>query len=265
MLDLKEEYKRLAAHGNGLPRGNQIFCPVFTQDKWEYLKLIATFINPTLQIPVQEEYLPCEWEQIEAFWNLYCSSLSGGVIKAPFTTNRNWLTYPKRLKRAICCVSVEGVLKKAFNELDGYIPYVLMQPCIDTSLKREMKVVFLGGKASHITTGFSVITGAFPFSNEEVMEFAQNAYDALIAHLGPNNWLDQLCRVDVMYNEFEKRMVVNEFESLQACFSMKSHYASELDFKVEAFLKDYYIKDLNILVINKLNSELSEEQQQEIK
>ena len=32
MMDLKEEYKRLAIHGNGCPDGYQISCPVFTQD-----------------------------------------------------------------------------------------------------------------------------------------------------------------------------------------------------------------------------------------
>jgi len=255
MLALKEQYKRLNAHGNTLPRDEQINCPVFSQDKFDYLKLIPEFVNPTIKIEIKESYSKEEWEQIVAFWQVYCL-VSGAVIKAPFTTNRYWLTYPKVIYKEKNKVSIEGTLLKAFRELNGHIPYVMMQPCIDNEhKKREKKVVFMQGKASHITTGFSVGSG-FPYSDEEVIIFAQNAYDALRERLGPNHWLDQLCRVDVMYNEFENRMVVNEFESLMACFQMKADADFRYDLMVENFLKDYFIKKLEELVINKLEDRI---------
>jgi hypothetical protein len=64
MEDLKEEYKRLAIHGNGCPDEYQIHCPVFTQDKFDYLMLIPEFVNPTLKIPIKLLYTSEEMDQI---------------------------------------------------------------------------------------------------------------------------------------------------------------------------------------------------------
>ena len=254
MLALQEDYKRLAIHGNGLPRGEQIFCPAFTQDKFDYLKLIPEYVNPTLKIDVRhrQDYLPDELYQIEAFWIKHCSSESGGVIKAPFTTNKGWLKYPKQMEKASHHASVEGTLDMAFEELNDVIPYVMMQPCIDVDRKREQKVVFLDGKASHITTGFSLGRGAFPVEDDKVIEFAQKAYDSLRERLGNKHWLDQLARVDIMYNEFEGRMVVNEIESLQASFAMEGVSGVSYDIKVMNFLKGYFVRELQVLVADKL-------------
>ena len=259
MEDLKEQYQRLAAHGNGLPHGNKIYCGAFTQDKFDYLQLIPEFVNPTLQILVSETYSSAEWKQIKAFYKLYCSRPSGAVIKAPFTTNRNWLKYPKKIEKTRSSVpSVEGTLTKAYEELHGSIPYVMMQPCIDIESKREQKVVFLGGKASHITTGFSVGRDKFPFDNSSVIEFAQRAFDTLIHRAGPNHWLDQLARVDVMFNNFEDRMVVNEVESLMACYHMDALSDSSYDRKVEQFMEEYFFDYLKELVVKKIEAILSD-------
>jgi hypothetical protein len=100
----------------------------------------------------------------------------------------------------------------------------------------------LGGIASHITTGYSVGHG-FPIDDSSVIKFAQQACDTLRQRIGPNHWLDQLARVDVMYNEFEDRMVVNEIESLQASYEMQGSSISiqAYDFKVMTFLTEYYL------------------------
>lgn len=258
MLDLQQQFERLAEHGNGYPNKLQIYCPVFLQNKFEYLKLIPEFINPTIRIEIKATYTQRELTQIEAFWLLVCGGTSGGVLKAPYTTNRHWLKYVKKFyKDGSSKPSVENALLLAYNELYGSIPYVLLQPCIDIQKKRERKVVFLGGKASHVTTGFSVGRGTFPYEDETVINFAQKAYDVLIERLGPHHWLDQLCRVDVMYNEFEDRMVVNEVESLQACYEMKGTKDLHLDLKVESFLKDYHVKQIEKCVVAKLEEMLS--------
>jgi Iap family predicted aminopeptidase len=130
----------------------------------------------------------------------------------------------------------------------------MLQPCIDTERKRERKIVFLGGKASHVTTGFSV--GSFPIPDSTVIEFAQQAYDAVILKLGKLHWLDQLARVDVMYNEFENRMVVNEIESIQACYEMNAHADKWYDEQVDNFLVDYYVDQFKKLVVQKIETML---------
>jgi hypothetical protein len=210
-----------------------------------------------LKIEVKESYSSEEMEQIEAFWDVYYSdqSQSGCVLKAPFTTNRTWIKFPKHfLKLGTKSPSVMGTLKKAFKDFGAdTIPYIMMQPCIDKIRKREKKVVFLGGVASHITTGYSVDVG-FPFDDSSVIKFAQQAYDTLRQRIGPNHWLDQLARVDVMYNEFEDRMVVNEIESLQASYEMQGSSISiqAYDFKVMTFLTGYYIKVFEESILPKL-------------
>ena len=175
---------------------------------------------------------PDEWAQIEAFWLFFkCQGKSGGVIKAPYTTNQNWLRYVKELlKDRISARSVESVLRAAYDALQyRSIHYLLMQPCIidREHNKREKCRFFKGGK----TTGFSV--------GHMFIDFVQRAYDydILIERHGHYHcWLDQLARVDVMYNEFEKRMAVNEIESLQACYEMKGSSDLYLDLRVESFL-----------------------------
>ena len=147
-----------------------------------------------------------------------------------------------------------GTLEKAFKDFGAdTIPYIMMQPCIDKIRKREKKVVFVGGLASHITTGYSVGYG-FPFDDSSVINFAQEAYDTLLQRIGPNHWLDPLARVDVMYNEFEDRMVVNEIESLQASYEMQGSSISiqAYDLKVMAFLTEYYITFFEESILPKL-------------
>jgi len=255
MDDLKSQYLRLVAHGNGLPSGNQIHCGAFTQDKFEYLQHLPEFVNPTLKIAVSKTYSDREWNQIKAFYDLYCCTPSRAVIKAPYTTNKDWLKYPKKFEKEASSIStVEGTLHKAYEELHGYIPYVMMQPCIDIDAKREQKVVFLGGKASHISTGFSVGRKSFPVDDDAVLAFAQQAHDTLIQRVGTNHWLDQLARFDVMYNEFESRMVINEVESIMACYEMSAKRDEHYDRKVEKFLVEYFICNLEKLVLQKIEA-----------
>jgi hypothetical protein len=133
----------------------------------------------------------------------------------------------------------------------------MMQPCIDIAQKREKKDVFIGGDASHISTGFSV-GGPIPFYDDDgILTFAQKAYDILRERIGQNHWLDQLARVDVMYNEIEDRLVINEVESLQACYAMKSTSGElHLDRKVDDFLANYYIDLFKVIVVEKVEARI---------
>lgn len=51
MVDLYHSLLRLQAH-NGFPNGTNLQCPMFTQDKYEYLRLLIPlkFANPTMKI-----------------------------------------------------------------------------------------------------------------------------------------------------------------------------------------------------------------------
>ena len=51
MKELYAEVRRLANHP-GYPSGIKLQCPVFTQNKYNYLKAIPSFVNPTLCIPI---------------------------------------------------------------------------------------------------------------------------------------------------------------------------------------------------------------------
>jgi hypothetical protein len=155
MIGLKEYFKILPEHGNGLPNRYQINCPVFTQDKFDYLRHIYEVTNPTLKIEVKESYFPEEMEQIEAFWDFYCSDSNGCILKAPFTTNRTWIKFPNQFWKLGMKSSVVGTLEKAFKDFGAdTIPYIMMQPCID-----KIRI------ASHITTGYSVGRG-FPIDEQ---------------------------------------------------------------------------------------------------
>lgn len=48
MSELLEQLKRLKDH-NGFPNGNQLECPIFTQDKFEYIKAVPIITNETLR------------------------------------------------------------------------------------------------------------------------------------------------------------------------------------------------------------------------
>lgn len=54
----KQQLPRLYYHP-GFPRGNQLVCPVFTQDKFRYLCALSAnhFANPTLKIELDERVI----------------------------------------------------------------------------------------------------------------------------------------------------------------------------------------------------------------
>ena len=54
MPEALAEYNRLKYH-NGFPSGEQLRCPVFTQDKIEYIKRLGDLALPTLTVPLVEE------------------------------------------------------------------------------------------------------------------------------------------------------------------------------------------------------------------
>jgi hypothetical protein len=80
--DVSKLYKELLRlyHHTGFPAGNQLLCPIFTQNKFEYLAplRINKIINQTLKIRVYEdsnEYYR-EWKAYFRYWKLLFFILS---------------------------------------------------------------------------------------------------------------------------------------------------------------------------------------------
>lgn len=57
MVELYTELDRLSDHV-GYPTGTKLQCPVFTQNKYNYLQPIPTFVNPTLRIAIWDSTKP---------------------------------------------------------------------------------------------------------------------------------------------------------------------------------------------------------------
>jgi hypothetical protein len=53
MSDAIAQFQRLRYH-NGFPTGNQLRCPVFTQDKIDYIRYLGDLAIKTMSIPVKE-------------------------------------------------------------------------------------------------------------------------------------------------------------------------------------------------------------------
>jgi hypothetical protein len=75
MSELYSEILRLQAH-KGFPNGEQLRCPMFTQDKYEYLKILKSveLANPTLKISLNETAdFASQIDGITRFW-IYLNS-----------------------------------------------------------------------------------------------------------------------------------------------------------------------------------------------
>lgn len=56
MEQLQHEVQRLSQH-NGFPSGEGVNCPIFTQNKGDYLSAVPDFVNPSLLVPLVQDGL----------------------------------------------------------------------------------------------------------------------------------------------------------------------------------------------------------------
>ena len=54
MPEALAEYNRLKHH-TGFPSGEQLRCPVFTQDKIEYIRCLGELAIPTITVALEED------------------------------------------------------------------------------------------------------------------------------------------------------------------------------------------------------------------
>ena len=256
IASLEAELQRCNEHGNGCPIGGQLDDAVFRQDKYDYLKIIPEHVNPTLRIDIKETYNAAEMKQIDSFFTSLC--LNGGCLKAPYTTGCDFVRFAKWLYRPDDYkggdpLSLYSYLNSAFQRFDGIFDYVMLQPSIDTGMKREYKVVFIRGKASHICS-YSKGLKHKKFADEaDVLKFAQEAFDDYRSRVGnEHSWLDQNVRLDIMWNDIEERMVVNEIETIEADYKMLQICYQHLNDEVLEFLTEYWYNKLDDCVVQKV-------------
>lgn len=242
MNDLYSQLERLYYHP-GFPHGEQLFCPIFTQNKIQYIRamepaglciptfecnltmlphdqtLVAIYSDDALQqLDMWVKFLV---EILSLFLNLLaCLRLfvynrfleqykeyndNRFVVKAPYTTNKSCRWF---------CTGRSDVLKKLEKfrrDFEGRIPYVMVQPCLKTT--KEWKVVVQNEQPKYVGS----VGGSSNASNVEIRKelqtFAKGAVHLLRENC-PGTIVDGTIRVDIML--YQGRKVVNEFESLEA-------------------------------------------------
>ena len=89
MNELYEEVQRLHKHA-GYPNGQHLRCPIWTQDKYDYLVALSAEnkCNPTVRIELVENMDYCKIkEKVVSELHNHLEGM-GYVLKTPFTTNR---------------------------------------------------------------------------------------------------------------------------------------------------------------------------------
>jgi hypothetical protein len=128
----------------------------------------------------------------------------------PFTTNNEFVKF---------CRTYDEILTALDLAAERYaerVSYAIVQPCMWN--RKEYKVVVLGGVAQYIAKIESKPGGQRSFSlrpHTALFAFAENAVKALGRDC-PSSLSDGILRVDI-FQTFDGRLVVNEFESLEAC------------------------------------------------
>lgn len=223
----------------GWPERKHLTCPVFTQDKYQYIHKCHMVTIPTLRLDFGEDLT----DEIFAFMSVHDEG-HGWILKLPFITNSEGLKF---------CRSHIEVLQEARRHATTFghrMAYSLLQPCLAN--RKEYKVVLFDGVASYVadinqrkTLGKSFSTS--PHSElkcfaEKVCEvFESRCDDALI---------QPILRVDVM--ESKNGLVVNELESLEACFYSKHFDRYELP--ATDYIHAFWSRTINVLVTEFLST-----------
>ena len=91
--ELYDELQRLQWHP-GFPKGKELRCPVFTQNKMKYIKALAGMTMPTFDINISHAINDDGVKaKIEEVMSKSCNA-TAWILKAPYTTNsQNYKNY----------------------------------------------------------------------------------------------------------------------------------------------------------------------------
>jgi len=236
---LIQEYLLTLRGHIGWPEGKHLMCPVLTQDKHQYIKSCHMITLPTLRIDfVDADFIDAVTEFIKRH-----DEGCGWVLKLPFTTNEEGLKFCKSLEDII------HMARKNARDFGHRLSYSMLQPCLAN--RKEYKVCILDGKATFVAdisqrSGIGVPFSTAPHTDLKI--FAEQACEVLES-LCEGALALPLLRVDIM--QTRNGIVVNEFESIEACFFSKRFDTFEL--QAQDFLRQYWTSTITLLVTEKLH------------
>lgn len=150
------------------------------------------------------------------------SDENGWIVKMPYTTNSEFTRGARDYKQVV------ELLGLAARTYAARVDYAFVQPMMKN--KKEYRVVVLGGSAKYVSTINKSVSGIKTQSfstapHASLFIFAENAVRAL-ARACPSAITDYILRVDI-FQRADGRLVVNEFESLEACVYSTNHARDE--------------------------------------
>lgn len=235
---LIQEYLLTLRGRIGWPEGKHLTCPVLTQDKHQYIKSCHMITLPTLKIDFAKADFIDDVKEFIKRHNEGC----GWVLKLPFTTNGEGLKF---------CKSLEDIIRMARKNAQDFghrMSYSMLQPCLEN--RKEYKVCIFDGKATFVADINQRSGIGIPFStapHTDIKIFAEQACEVLES-LCEGALALPLLRVDIM--QTRNGIVVNEFESVEACFFSKRFDTFEL--QAQNFLREYWVSTISSLVTERL-------------
>ena len=164
------------------------------------------------------------------------------VLKFPFVTNSEGLKFPRSFPDVFEKLLTAN--EKFFIENDR-LPYAILQPCLRN--RKEKKCVMLNGRF-HYFAKIHVTTGPQKkFAADKALPAIAELYLQELVSRCPGTIVSGLVRVDLM--SYNNRIVVNEFESLEAMYCPENRIRdSNKAMNARSFLVDYWID----IVINRV-------------
>lgn len=250
-MDCKNEILRLQCH-TGFPNGLHLQDPVLNADKFEYLCAISTICLPSFKVPLifDDKALTIVYASMNQFIEKYKGFDYVGkkdfIIKAPFVQNQRGFKM-KFFATHEDFISIMHSVYTKFNPTlnknnvltTQVFPYLIVQPRIGNT--RESKVVLLNGEAKFISS--STKPGLLGVKTaKELLEFAELAVNHLNERTKKAFLSDGITRVDLFCTK-DNRLIVNEFESLDANFATSNTaLQSQTSEAIVQYYKDKLIK-----------------------
>jgi hypothetical protein len=166
------------------------------------------------------------------------------IIKAPFTTNsQHFKHYVNTARETI--QHIASVVRDLYSSHPSCyeINYLLFQERVTKN--GECKLCFLNKQFSHFVSSTTTRKSLPGYTQKDLISFAQKALESLRVH-EDTFILDGLLRVD-LFKSNEGKLVVNELESLEACyFSSTLGESSQCD----QYLEEYWEIQINECLCN---------------
>jgi hypothetical protein len=165
-------------------------------------------------------------------------------LKLPFTTNGEGLKF---------CKTTGDVINQARKNAADFghrMSYSMLQPCLAN--RKEYKVTVVDGKATFVADINQRASLGEPFSqapHRELKAFAEQCCD-ILESCCDGALIHPLLRVDIM--QTRNGIVVNEFESIEACFYSKQFDKFEL--QTHDYLRQYWTQTITFLVTEVIQS-----------